>query len=41
MGSYSSLFEKTREEARIPLSPNKGDFIAIHADLTGRMFKFK
>ena len=35
MGTYQSLFEKTPEEEKIILSPNKADFITGHADLTG------
>lgn len=36
MGAYKSIFEKTNEESKIILLPNKGDFITGHADLTGR-----
>lgn len=36
MGTYVSMFEKSDEESKIILHPNKGDFITGHADLTGR-----
>jgi hypothetical protein len=35
MGIYSSSFAKNKEEAKIVLLPNQGDFITGHADLTG------
>ena len=35
MGAYSSQFAKNQQEAKIILTPNQGDFITGHADLTG------
>jgi len=35
MGSYASQFAKNQQESKIILTPNQGDFITGHADLTG------
>lgn len=37
MGVYRSIFETTAEDRKTKLSPNKGDWITGHADLTGCM----